>query len=363
MKKYQKRSQSSREKSVHRKSSHKPTVSILMPVYNGDRYLRAAVDSILAQTMTDFELIVIDDASSDGSQTILNSYADPRLRVIRHSRNKGIVEALNNGLSQVRGRYIARMDADDISYPCRLEKQVAFLEKHPEIGVVGSWIQGFGDVRRQYIHRYPVSDKEIQASLLFESPFAHPSVMIRRAIMENLERPYSSEFPYVEDWELWSRLSKSGGGANIPTPLIQYRIHAKSSSQRFTEIQGDSKRRLLQRIYAEAALPFRNEFVLEAPTNDALWLGECFCYFKELLQTAKSNQRLNASAFADVLQKQLTLRVRQMSCFGMSPAWFIFRHGLVHVPITQRVLVALKVLVLTNARALLRLKRSREVAR
>lgn len=338
-----------------------PVVSILMPVYNAERYLDDALQSIFAQTLNDFELIVIDDASTDGSLNILNSYTDLRLRVVRHKSNMGIVDALNNGLKEARGEYFARIDADDIAHPERLQMQLDYLNQNPQVGIVGSWIHGFGDVRREYVHRYPVTDDHIKASLLFESPFAHPTVMIRRAALERLDQYYSPNFPYVEDWELWTRLIRSGEASNIPKPLLKYRIHAKSSSQQFTQLQCASKLKLLQRIYSDADLPFCEEFILGAPQSNIKWLISCFEYYKQILDCSKSSQRVNAQALANVLQTQLILRARQMARFGIAPAWFIFSHVFIPTPIYQKFQTALKVLILTNAHAFIALLRTREI--
>lgn len=339
-----------------------PIVSVLLPVHNASAFLKMAIESILNQTFRDFELIVIDDASTDGSAAVLDDLHDPRIVRISFEENQGIVNALNSALKKVRGQYIARMDADDIAHPSRFEEQVDYLDRHPNTVVVGSWIQGVGDVRRQYIHRYPVDNDEIKSCLMFENPFAHPSVMIRRTVLEKLTGPYSPDFPYVEDWELWTRLIRFGEGANIPRPLLQYRIHAKSSSKRFGQIQGASKRKLLQGIYDEATLPFREEFILCAPPSETKWLRSCFRYYEELLQLSEMNGRLNTIIFARVLQGQLTMRARQMAYFGFAPAWFVFRNYLSHVPMPQKLLTALKVIVLTNGRALITLMRNREVA-
>jgi glycosyltransferase involved in cell wall biosynthesis len=338
-----------------------PVVSILMPVYNAERYLDDAIQSIFAQTLNDFELIVIDDASTDGSLNILNSYADIRLLVVQHKSNTGIVDALNNGLKEARGEYVARIDADDIAHPERLQIQLDYLNKHPQVGMVGSWIRGFGDVRREYIHRYPITDDHIKASLLFESPFAHPAVMIRRAALEKLDQYYSPDFPYVEDWELWTRLIRSAEASNIPMPLLKYRIHAKSVSQQFTRVQGESKLKLLKKIYSDAGLPFCEDFILGSPQSNMKWIISCLQYYKLILDSSKSSPRVNAKPLADVLQAQLILRTRQIAMFGIAPAWFIFRHGFVPTSIFQKLQTALKVLILTNVRAFITLLRTSEI--
>lgn len=337
-----------------------PVVSVLLPVHNASAYVRCAIDSILRQTYRNFELIVIDDASTDGSCAVLDDLDDPRIVRLTFKKNQGIVSALNAALSKARGRYIARMDADDIATRNRFQLQVDYLDQHPDVAVVGSWIKGFGEVRREYVHRYPVNHAEIQACLLFESPFAHPTVMMRRSILDSLGQAYSACYPYTEDWELWSRLISVGGGANIPLPLLRYRIHLKSSSQRFTALQNDSKQRLLQLTYSVSGLPFRSEFVLGKPKSSPHWLSACFRYYKELLQAAEVSGRFERDVFSAVLQNQLTLRVRQMAWFGVYPAWFVFRNNLVESSIFGRLVTSLKILIITNTRFLFDMTLSRK---
>lgn len=343
------------------KASSSVMISVLMPVHNASPYLRRAVESILSQTITDFELIVIDDASTDGTSAILDDLNDPRIIRIRFEKNKGIVDALNTALNHVKGEYIARMDADDIAHPDRFQMQINFFQRFPNISVVGTWIEGFGDVRRDYIHRYPVTQDQIKASLLFECPFAHPTVMMRRTALEKLDHYYSHDFPYAEDWELWDRLISNNEASNIPIPLLKYRIHAKSSSQQFTQLQGGSKFRLLQRIYSDADLPFRDEYILGAPQSNMKWLISCLQYYKQILDSSKTSPRVNVKALEDVLQAQLILRTRQIAMFGIAPAWFIFRHGFVPRSIFQKLQTALKVLILTNVRAFITLLRTSEI--
>ncbi len=343
------------------KASSSVMISVLMPVHNASPYLRRAVESILSQTITDFELIVIDDASTDGSAAVLDDLKDPRIIRIRFEKNKGIVDALNTALNHVKGKYIARMDADDIAHPDRFQMQIDCFERFPNISVIGSWIKGFGDVRREYIHRYPITDAHIRASLLFESPFAHPAVMIRRAALEKLDQYYSPDFPYVEDWELWTRLIRSAEASNIPMPLLKYRIHAKSVSQQFTRVQGESKLKLLKKIYSDAGLPFCEHFILGSPQSNMKWLISCLQYYKLILDSSKCSPRVNVNALADVLQAQLILRTRQIAMFGIAPAWFIFRHGFIPTSIFQKFQTALKVLILTNVRAFVALVRTSEI--
>jgi len=204
---------------------HVPVVSVVMPVYNAERFLRQAVDSILAQTYRDFELLVINDGSSDSSLEILHSYSDPRLRLISNETNKGLIAALNRGIDEARGEYIARMDADDISHPKRLERQVEFLKCNSTIAMVGTWIN-IVDREGRTLDKmeYPSENKGIQENLLENACFAHPSVMFRKICVVSVGG-YRVIAKHAEDYDLWLRLSEVFPLANIPELLLDYRIH------------------------------------------------------------------------------------------------------------------------------------------
>jgi glycosyltransferase involved in cell wall biosynthesis len=184
----------------------RPEVSVLMAVYNGRPYLETSVRSILNQTFEDFEFIVINDGSTDGSGEVLEQFAvsDKRIRVF-HQENRGIVSSLNRGLEEAKGEYVARMDADDISLPKRLECQVHFLDSNPEIGIVGTqhvWIGRDGEVT----HRptLPTNSSFISWRLLFETCIVHPSILARRFLIQRLDG-YADWAKYGEDYELWTR--------------------------------------------------------------------------------------------------------------------------------------------------------------
>ncbi len=201
-----------------------PIVSVLLPVYNGQPYLEKAVQSILGQTFEDFEFIIINDGSADGSKAVLERFADrdDRIRLV-HQENQGLVPSLNRGLSMAKGRYIARMDADDISLPERLEHQVQFLDSNPEVGVVGTqhvWIGADGEVT----HRpsLPTDPSFIAWRLLFVTCIVHPSVLARRSLLRRLEG-YAEWAEYGEDYELWTRAVLESKFANLPQILLKYR--------------------------------------------------------------------------------------------------------------------------------------------
>lgn len=212
-----------------------PRVSVVMPVYNGERFLAAAVESILSQTFSDFEFIIVDDGSIDRTAEILATYAhrDSRVRVVRMTTNRGVTVALNNGIRLSRGELIARMDADDVSLPNRFERQVQYLAAHPDIAVVGSWFYPIDrDGRRSGVHYYPIEPGLVAWSMLFYNSLAHPTVMMRRSAID-VAVAYNEEYKNVEqDYDLFSRLSHVKRLANIPEPLLLYRSWEGNVSKR-----------------------------------------------------------------------------------------------------------------------------------
>lgn len=212
-----------------------PVVSVVMPVYNGERFLAEAVESILSQTFADFEFIIVDDGSVDGTEEILAKYArqDRRVRLVRLATNGGVTVALNQGISLSRGTLIARMDADDVSLPCRFEKQVQYLESHPGIAVVGSWFYPIDqNGRRSGVHYYPAEPGLVAWSMLFYNSMAHPTVMMRRDAID-VGAAYNVEYKNVEqDYDLFFRLSHVTRLANIPEPLLLYRSWEGNVSKR-----------------------------------------------------------------------------------------------------------------------------------
>ena len=203
------------------------TVTVLMPVHNGAAYLSEAIDSILRQSLRDFELLIVDDASTDKSVAIIEHYKDPRIRLLRSSERLKLSGALNLGLNHARCDYVARMDSDDVSLPRRLEIQVRYMNRHPEIGMCGAWIRYFGGPSRAVLKR-PVGCEEIRAFSLVDTPFAHPTVMLRRSMMDQHQLRFDGSYYPTEDFELWTRAMRCFPVENLPQVLLQYRVHGWS---------------------------------------------------------------------------------------------------------------------------------------
>ncbi|TAL50348.1 glycosyltransferase [Patescibacteria group bacterium] len=201
-------------------------VSVLMSVYNGERFIREAVVSLLGQTFRDFELLIVDDGSSDATPQILEELTaqDTRCRVITNPTNIGLTKSLNIALRQAQGDYVARMDTDDVALPQRLEKQVLFLDTHQEVGIVGTayqFIDNAGNVIGETSP--PIADQDLRRVLIRANPFLHSSVIIRKTVLDRVQG-YNETFRRAQDYDLWMRLSLLTKLANLPDILMQKRF-------------------------------------------------------------------------------------------------------------------------------------------
>lgn len=225
-----------------------PKISVVMPVYNGEKYLREAMDSILNQTFNDFEFIIINDASKDSTEEIIKSYTDDRIIYIKNEQNLGVAGTLNRGLDIAKGEYIARMDADDISMPKRFQKQVAFMDKHHEIGVCGTAVKVFGEDYEK--NAFYVSNKEnVKINMIFSSCLCHPTVMIRGEIIRIKNYRYDLEYEKIEDYELWKRILREYDIDNLKDRLLKYRIHQEQITQNYSDVQKKRMRKIIEREF------------------------------------------------------------------------------------------------------------------
>ena len=203
-----------------------PSVTVLMSVYNGEDYLNAAIDSILGQTYEDFEFLIVDDASTDGSRACLQHWAeqDDRIRLVLKDVNEGLGQALHDGVNMAKAPLIARMDGDDIAEPGRLRKQVAYFEEHPETDILGTWALDIDEEgREKQYRRYPTEHEEI-VRLIWTNPLVHPSVMMRKEAVQSVGS-YDPDVRKRQDYELWFRCVAGGLRlANYPEPLLRYRF-------------------------------------------------------------------------------------------------------------------------------------------
>lgn len=223
------------------------TVSVLMPSYNNIDYFSKAVESILNQSYTNFELIILDDCSEENLYDAIRLYNDERIKYIRFNKNRGSAACLNDGIHLAAGDYIAIMDADDISLKNRLEKQVDYMNKNLDIDICGTmYYRMDSNNNNTSLHQSKISDDEIKSALfLGETSVHHPTSMIRKKIFEKGLIKYEPEFIYAEDYRLWCRCSIDHSFVNIPEPLFCYRVHNNSVSLKYSDAQRNTARRIL----------------------------------------------------------------------------------------------------------------------
>ena len=212
-----------------------PICSVVMAVYNGEETLTEAIESILSQTLIEFEFIIVDDASTDHTELIIKSYDDPRIRYVKNNKNKYLGPSLNEGIKIANGKYIVRMDADDISYCNRLMMQYEFMEANPSIGIAGSWADIFGLISGELI--YETNNFEIKLKLLFECHILHPSIIIRKSLIDNNKLFYDPVLQHSEDYDLFVRAFKLTDFANINQKLINYRSTITSETRETDEFR------------------------------------------------------------------------------------------------------------------------------
>ena len=260
-----------------------PRVSVVMPAYNSEKYIGEAIESILNQTFTDFELIVLNDSPDNKElESIVKKYAnkDKRVKYVKNSKNIGIPKSRNKLLKLTKGEYIACMDSDDISLPERFEKQIEYMNAHPECGVLGTWFQLFG--KDTTIVRHPKYIKIL--NLLHNQHVGNPTVMMRKSVIDKYDLKYDEDYNYCEDYELWSRMIFVTEIHNLPEILLKYRWHGTNVSIEHSKKQSDLTNTVKQNILNKLTTD-KNEqqMVLRGHANVGIllpkWLGRICCMF------------------------------------------------------------------------------------
>lgn len=240
-----------------------PIISVVLSAYNAEKYVREAVQSILAQTFTNFELIIINDGSTDGTLSILENIRehDPRVTLISRE-NKGLVASLNEAVDLARGKWIARMDADDIALPNRFERQLVWLDQ-TGADICGSWVRFFGTADKRIL-KHPQSDEAIKMMLLFGSPFAHPTVVMKTELVKRLR--YDKAWEKCEDYDLWERAARAGWKmTNVPEVLLMYRQHEAQISTATSTKQQELTQKVRRRYWehVSGSMELRKEWIDE----------------------------------------------------------------------------------------------------
>lgn len=304
-----------------------PLVSVLVPLYNSEKFVGQAVESVLSQTLADFELVIVDDGSTDSSASIVASYSDRRIRYIRNETNTGLAMVRNKALSLARGQFIAWLDSDDVSLPNRLALQVNLLRENPNVGLCGSWVRAF-DTTHDVLWRYPTDAAVVRSRMLFDSPLATSATMMRRAVVEHTHPWFDPRFPPAEDYELWERISRRWLVTNIGSVLALYRLHAAQTSKlKEAQQRAAVKSVQLRQLDHLGIAPADDELELHldigagwrfATDADAMLRTEAW-----LLKLDEANHRRHVfptEAFRRVLAERWFLVARSVTHLGLS-AW------------------------------------------
>ncbi|MCP4649291.1 MAG: glycosyltransferase [PVC group bacterium] len=261
-----------------------PLISVLMPAYNAKQYIKEAIESIINQTFKDFEFIIIDDNSKDNTWDIIQEYAhkDSRIVALKNDENLKLSKTLNKGLAQAKGKYIARMDADDISVPDRFQKQINYMERYPEVGILGGAME-LRDINDKFIgiRKYSVMDEKIKKYIYRYCPFCHPAIMLKKDVL-NQVGGYNEQWNPAEDYDLYFRIGKITKFANLKDILIKYRVVPQSMTTGLTNEMylktikirlkyakdKDYKMSLFDRMYT--MLQFAAIYIL--PTKVKIWI-------------------------------------------------------------------------------------------
>lgn len=293
------------------KTTNKAFITVLMPAYNVEKYIRASIDSVLNQTFQDFELLIIDDGSSDNTLAIIKSYTDKRIKVLENTINKGLIYTLNRGLQHINTPYISRTDADDISTPDRLQKQIELMERNPNIGFCGTWLNSFKlSINEQNISYYtPTKHEEISIHLFFCRSWGGPP-LIRKSILNKYNIQYDAREVTSEDYDLYLKISKVSQMVNIPEVLYHYRKHNDSICAKNKNIQKQAYKRIVKREVSlfypnisQNEIGLHTKIVFEEDILGVEEVKKAISHLEKLYEINQKNNIFGQSYFKQFLEK------------------------------------------------------------
>lgn len=280
----------------------RPLVSVIIPCYNVEKYVEESVNSILNQTYRNLEVIAINDCSTDKTGELLDKLAseDGRITVVSNEENLKLIRTLNKGIALCKGEYIARMDADDISLPTRIEKEVDFLEKHLDHDIVSTQFYAFRSENpdKKDLNHSPVHDNQLRAYMLFRSGICHPAVMIRKRVFTELGLKFELEYLHVEDYALWSQAMYMTKLANLGEPLLLYRVHKHQVSSLNEDLQTENKKKVFRIHCQHLGLPTDSDYIdIYASVAECVplfstfdYLDKCEAFMVSLLELNKKKE-------------------------------------------------------------------------
>jgi len=293
----------------------RPLVTVFIPLYNAENYIKETLESILNQTYQHFEVLLVDDGSTDRSVQIVKSFHDERIRLIQNGENKGIPYTRNIGLTEAKGNYLAVMDSDDIAYPTRIERQVEYMEQHPDLDVLGSFYETFGGRVNRVIKEEFHSPEEIKIALLFFSPIANPSSFIRLETVKQHRIRYNPNYFVSQDYDFWVQLSKVGTLYILPEVLLKYRTGHLNITKKSKTKKAEHRRAIIHSIHEDALTHYRfqltaeemaafNAFFTDNPI-DVGWelLEKVPDVLRKIVQQNRRNRTFTESLFETMIQK------------------------------------------------------------
>ncbi|TAL60337.1 MAG: glycosyltransferase family 2 protein [Bacteroidetes bacterium] len=307
-----------------------PVISVLMPVYNVEKYIGEAIDSILNQTFRDFEFIIVDDASTDNTLSIIQSFSDLRIKIIRNENNLMLAASLNKGLQVARGKYVARMDGDDVSHPKRLEKLFDFLEKNPNIDICGSAMKLMD--HENGVWEYKMDDKEIKAGMIWLATLSHGTVLMRLDTIRKHNLYYDETFKVGQDWKYWYDAMKIVTFANLNEPLYFYRRGQQSVTIKFSHQSKDRYAVMHRLLLYDFGIPFTerevflHQFIIGifTITPSAKAVREARIWFKKLIRYNRDMKKFDVKAFKIFSDDRWNHLFYKIIPFGFRCVWTYF---------------------------------------
>lgn len=308
---------------------NQPLVTVLLPAYNAGRHLRESIESVLGQTFRDFEFLIINDGSIDDSEKQILSYSDLRIRYHKNEINLGLIATLNKGIELALGKYIVRMDADDICMPDRIQRQVQFMETHLEVGICGCCADVIDKPNVKM--KYDAEDTSIRVKMLYQCHMLHPSIIIRKELIDKYRLRYNPEFIHAEDYELFYRIGKFTKLANLTDVLLRYREHEGSVSRIYKQTQKDNSLKVIKQEFKDIGID-----ITEAEVDlfkDVM--NSCFDFSKDelykveklLLKIISSNRHsciLDDATLVRILSQKWKDMLMNVTRLG----WTVFRLGI-----------------------------------
>jgi glycosyltransferase involved in cell wall biosynthesis len=299
-----------------------PEVTVLMTVFNGEKFLKESIESILNQTFKDFEFLIVDDCSEDRSIEIIKSYKDKRIKLIENNQNSGISRSRNKGIGFAEGKYIAIIDHDDISLPERLKKQVMFMNKNPHIAASSVWAEVFGN--NKGIWKAPLKPEEIKCHLLFGCSLPNSGAIIRRSIFLEERILYNEDFDSAEDYDLWIRIAEKFPMANMGEILIKYRSHNTQASITRKEEQKVKTEKILKKLLLNIGInPTAGELNLHSKIgtwdleNSLSFLNDAEVWLNKIHLANKKKNIYSEEILLEVIAHRWWMTCKYASSYGL----------------------------------------------